>query len=242
MINNSDSTLVVIPARGGSKRLPGKNVLPLDGKPLIAWTIETAIEACSEARIIITSDDDEVLSIGAEYRNMGIAIHRREPRLATDTATTADVLIDAVETERARGRNPEVVILLQPTSPLRTSVDIENAVELFHKSEERSTVVSVCEVDHPMAWTGRIMEGSRLAGLDLSSARSQDHGKEYRLNGAVYVASVSSLLTTGSFFTDTLLASVMPRERSIDIDNEMDFRMCECFIQYQKKTNSEINE
>lgn len=236
------STLVVIPARGGSKRLPRKNVLSLGGKPLIAWTIEAAIDACRGARILVSSDDDEILAISAGFQSRGVISHRRNPELATDTATTADVLIDAVNAERAIGYNPEVIILLQPTSPLRAPEDITNAVMLFDERAKADTVVSVCEVDHPTAWIGKVDCNSRLRGLDLSAARSQDHGKEYRLNGAVYVVSVSNLLATGSLFTDSLFASVMPRERSLDIDNEIDFHMCECFLQLRGSRVGEAGE
>lgn len=241
-MSDTTSTLVVIPARGGSKRLLRKNVLSLGGKPLIAWTIEAAIDACRGARILVSSDDDEILAISAGFQSRGVISHRRNPELATDTATTADVLIDAVNAERAIGYNPEVIILLQPTSPLRAPEDITNAVMLFDERAKADTVVSVCEVDHPTAWIGKVDCNSRLRGLDLSAARSQDHGKEYRLNGAVYVASVSNLLATGSLFTDCLFASVMPRERSLDIDNEIDFHMCECFLQLRGSRVGEAGE
>jgi N-acylneuraminate cytidylyltransferase/CMP-N,N'-diacetyllegionaminic acid synthase len=236
------STLVVIPARGGSKRLPRKNILPLNGKPLIAWTIETAIQACSGTRILVTSDDDEILSESEQYEAQGVIAHRRSPELATDIATTADAVIDAVHSEKARGYNPEMIVLLQPTSPLRSPEDVVNAIALFHKKAAAGTVVSVCEVDHPTAWIGSIDCNSELNGLDLSTSRSQDHKREYRLNGAVYVASVPHLLAERSVFTEQLFASVMPRKRSLDIDDEMDFRMCECVLQSMNNWFTETGE
>jgi len=238
-VNEARKTLIVIPARGGSKRLPRKNVLPLAGKPLISWTIEAAIEAGIDARIVVTSDDDAILAISEEYRASGVIARKRPPELATDTATTADALIDVIETERTSGRAPESIILLQPTSPLRDAFDIRSAMDVFEKSLTQNTVVSVCEVDHPTAWTGVIEDGTRLEGIDLSGKRSQDYQKEYRLNGAVYVASVANLLVTKTLFTEKLLASVMPRERSFDIDDAIDFRICECFLQYGQNSDSE---
>ena len=237
-MNEARKTLIVIPARGGSKRLPRKNVLPLAGKPLISWTIEAAIEAGIDARIVVTSDDDAILAISEEYRASGVIARKRPPELATDTATTADALIDVIETERTSGRAPESIILLQPTSPLRDAFDIRSAMDVFEKSLTQNTVVSVCEVDHPTAWTGVIEDGTRLEGIDLSGKRSQDYQKEYRLNGAVYVASVANLLVTKTLFTEKLLASVMPRERSFDIDDAIDFRICECFLQYGQNSDS----
>lgn len=223
-------TLVVIPARGGSKRLPRKNLLPLGGKPMICWTIDAALAANLGARILVTSDDEEILEIARQYQPKGVAARRRPPELATDTASTVDVLIDAVKAERQAGCNPETIVLLQPTSPLRNADDIREALERFRENGENNTVVTVCEVDHPTAWTGTIGDDCKLEGIDLSGKRSQDYQKEYRLNGAVYVARVSMLFTTNSLFSESLIASVMPRERSLDIDDELTFKVCEAIF------------
>jgi N-acylneuraminate cytidylyltransferase/CMP-N,N'-diacetyllegionaminic acid synthase len=222
--------LVVIPARGGSKRLPRKNVLPLGGKPLICWTIEVALEAELNARVMVTSDDEEILALARQYEGQGVSAYKRPDELATGAASTADVLIDAIKAEQAAGYDPKTLVLLQPTSPLRNSDDIRVALEVFREGGCEETVVTVCEVDHPTAWIGTIGEDSILEGIDLSGKRSQDYGKEYRLNGAVYVAQTMHLLSSGSLFTDHLSASVMPRQRSMDIDESMDFRICESLI------------
>src|SRR5690554_631278 len=221
-MGDTGDILVVIPARGGSKRLPRKNVLPLAGKPLICWTIEAALEAKLNARIMVTSDDEEILAIARQYQSQGVIAYKRPDELATDTASTADVLIDAVKVEQAAGHDPKTLVLLQPTSPLRNAEDIRAALDVYREGGCEDTVVTVCEVDHPTAWVGTIGEGWRLEGIDLSGKRSQDYRKEYRLNGAVYVASVSELCKRGNIFTDELRASEMPRERSMDIDEKMD--------------------
>jgi len=205
---DSRRILMVIPARGGSKRLPRKNVLPLAGKPLICWTIEVALEAGLDARVLVTSDDEEILAVARQYESKGVIVLKRADELATDTATTVDALVDAVAVERLAGYSPDTIVLLQPTSPLRTSKDICDAVELFASDKNRATVVSVCEVD-------------------LSGKRSQDYGKEYRLNGAVYVAKTDILMDGKTLFTKCLRAFVMPRYRSLDIDEEVDFKVCE---------------
>lgn len=222
--------LIVIPARGGSNRLPRKNVLPLAGKPLICWTIEAALQTGLKARILVTSEDEEILNIASRYADQGVIAHKRPEALATDTATTADALIEAIEFEEKAGRTPGAVILLQPTSPLRIANDVLAAVNTFQEAGCMDTVVSVCEVDHPTAWIGVIEEGHRLSGIDLLAKRSQDYEKEYRLNGAVYITRTDVLLMKHSLFTDSLRASLMPRCRSFDIDEELDFRVCEILI------------
>ncbi len=228
-MNNSE-TLVIIPARGGSKRLPRKNVKRLAGKPLICWTIEAALKANLDAKIVVTSDDDEILGIADAYKSKGVYERKRPENLATDTASTIDVIIDTIESEKELGNNHQTVILLQPTSPLRNEDDIRNAFCLYNDTEKnsgRDTVVSVCEVDHPTAWVGSVREDMSFQGTKLLNKRSQDYEKEYRLNGAIYVASVVQLLEIQSLFTEKLIGSIMPRVRSIDIDEEVDFKICE---------------
>lgn len=222
--------LIIIPARGGSKRLPRKNLLPLAGKPLICWSIEAALHTRLKARILVTSDDDEILAIAGAYADQGVIAHRRPVALATDVATTVDTIIEAVESEQGAGEAPDCLVLLQPTSPLRNAHDILAALRTFRQGGCRDTVVSVCEADHPTAWIGVIDKEARLSGIDLSCKRSQDYQKEYRLNGAVYVARTGVLFQRHSLFTDKLIASVMPRGRSLDIDEEIDFRICESLI------------
>lgn len=233
-MGDTGDILVVIPARGGSKRLPRKNVLPLAGKPLICWTIEAALEAKLNARIMVTSDDDEILAIARQYESQGVIAYKRPDELATDTASTADVLIDSVKAEQAAGHAPKTLVLLQPTSPLRTAEDIRAALDVYRDGGCEDTVVTVCEVDHPTAWVGTIGEGSRLEGIDLSGKRSQDYRKEYRLNGAVYVARVDWLVSSSSLFTESLFVSVMPKMRSLDIDSSADFFFSEYLLAHTK--------
>ncbi|PLW82086.1 acylneuraminate cytidylyltransferase family protein [Kineobactrum sediminis] len=229
-MDDSHKVLMVIPARGGSRRLPRKNILPLAGKPLICWSIETALATSLDARILVTSDDDEILSLAQEYAEQGVIAHKRPDELATDTATTADVLIDAIKAEHAAGYAADILILLQPTSPLRNTDDILAAVKVFEETGCSDTVVSVCEVDHPTSWVGVIDDHSTFSGVDLSGNRSQGYRIEYRLNGAVYVARAETLMNKKTLFTDRLRASIMPRARSFDIDEPVDFRVCETFV------------
>ena len=227
---DSRRILMVIPARGGSKRLPRKNVLPLAGKPLICWTIETALATDLDARILVTSDDEEILGLAQGYESQGVIAHRRPTELTSDTASTADALVDAVRAEQKAGYAPEILVLLQPTSPLRNAEDVLSAFNVFEEAGCSDTVVGVCELEHPTAWVGQIGDDSSFTGIDLSGKRSQDYQEEYRLNGAVYVVRTEVLMNTGSLFTERLRASVMPRVRSFDIDEEIDFRVCESLI------------
>ena len=228
-MTSGNGILVVIPARAGSQRLPRKNVLPLAGKPLICWTIEVALQASLDARIVVTSDDEEVLAIASQYQDRGILGYRRPSELATDDASTSDVLLNLLEGERAAGREVATIVLLQPTSPLRSVEDIQQALELYERhGAANKTVVSVCKVDHPIGWNGDV-------GPDLSFERFRigeegDRAPEYRLNGAVYVIPVSEFMEHGNILEEPLIASVMPRERSVDIDDALDFRLCDALL------------
>jgi N-acylneuraminate cytidylyltransferase/CMP-N,N'-diacetyllegionaminic acid synthase len=231
MMTDAGKILMLIPARGGSKRLPRKNVLPLAGKPLICWTIEAALATGLDARILVLSDDEEILAIARQYESKGVVAYKRPVGLATDTASTVDVVIDALNAEKAQGHEPDTIILLQPTSPLRSAKDILSALQVFKEGGGSDTVVSVCEVDHPTAWVGKISSDSFFEGIELSGKRSQDYDKEYRLNGAVYAANVRLLHERYSLFSPRIRASVMPRERSIDIDDLIGLKVCEAIIE-----------
>lgn len=229
-MSDTGDILVAIPARGGSKRLPRKNLLPLSGKPLICWTIEAALEANLNARVIVTSEDEEILGIARQYQSQGVIAYNRPDELASDTTSTADVLIDAVKAEQEKGHEPKTIVVLQPTSPLRSAEDIRAALHVYRKGGCEKTVVTVCEVDHPTAWVGTIGDGLRFEGVDVSRKRSQDYQKEYRLNGAVYVVRTDTLIDSGSLFMELMCASVMPRMRSLDVDDGVDFCICESLI------------
>ncbi|MFI0472265.1 cytidylyltransferase domain-containing protein [Halomonas sp. HMF6819] len=224
-------TLAIIPARKDSKRLPRKNVLALAGKPLISWSIDEALKTHLVDLVVVTSDDEDVISIAKAYQSPKVATIQRPTELATDTAKSIDVVIHALIEMEARGVYPERVVLLQPTSPLRTVSDIEGAVRLF--VEMRATnVVSVCEVDHPTAWCGKVDESLRLVGIDLSVSRSQEAEKEYRLNGAIYIVTPYALKEKRQLVTDSAKVFIMDKKKSLDIDDIFDFKQCEFFLNH----------
>ena len=214
-----DGMLAVITARGGSKGLPRKNVLPLAGKPLIAWTVEAALRAACVGRVIVSTDDDEIaaaaLAAGAEVP------FRRPSDLSGDAATSTDVLAHAI------GHCPghAHVALLQPTSPLRGAADIDAAFALM-QGRGAPSCVSVCEVSESPWLMFTTDAGGRLELLlpePEQGLRRQDLPHVYRLNGAVYLAETTWFLQGGRLVGPGTIGHVMPPERSVDIDTAEDF-------------------
>lgn len=215
--------LVVIPARGGSKRLPGKNVLDLNGKPLIAWSIEAGLHSRYADKVIVTSDDDAILDIAKKY---GSETVKRPPELAGDTATTFDAIRHAMESVDAY----DYIILLQPTSPLRTAKHIDEAVELL-MAKHADAVVSVCEIDHSPLWSNTLPDSGDMRHFirdEVKNKRSQDLETYYRLNGAIYICDARRLLDEKTLFIkDNIYAYIMDRASSVDIDEKIDFMIAD---------------
>ena len=236
-MNFKNRTLLLIPARGGSKRLPGKNVKLLCGKPLISWTIEQAIESDISPNIIVSSDDQNILEICTSYESMNVIPHQRPTELGVDTATTADVVLDVLNSPLVQRLDIETVILLQPTSPLRNSDDIIEAFKKFENCPLKFSLISVSAVNHPSAWNGKITSKGYF-NCDLSNAkRTQDYPVEFRPNGAICIASLQTIISNRSLFSSKLIAYKMPDSRSIDIDNEHDFSICEFLLSRKLKLN-----
>ena len=229
-MNKTEKTLAIIPARGGSKRLPGKNIKLLAGKPLIAWAIDAAIKSDLFDEIMVNTDSDEIAKVA---ENFGANIPFIRPdELASDTANSLDVIKHTLDWYQKQGRNFTNVILLQPTSPLRTATDISKAYELFYNNAAAS-VLSVCEVDHPTNWCNNLDESLSMKGFikpSTGETRSQDFEKEYRLNGAIYIWNVDAFMASSKSIIEPSFASIMPRERSTDIDEEIDFIVASAMI------------
>lgn len=221
--------LAIIPARGGSKRLPGKNLAPLRGRPLIAWTIDAALGSQSVDVTMVSTDAPE---IAAAAREAGADTPFLRPAgLASDTASSFDVVRHALDFYREeRGRVFEFALMLQPTSPLRTSADVEEAVRLL-RSKHADAVVSVCEMEHSPLWSNTLPADGSLVGFlkpEARNKRSQDLPPYYRLNGALYLCRTERLLAERTFFlSDRIFAYVMPAERSVDIDTGLDLSFAE---------------
>lgn len=223
--------LGLIPARSGSKGLPQKNILPLLGKPLIAWTIEQALASKYLDKVIVSTDNEEIAEIAKKY---GAKVPFMRPKeLASDDAKSIDVITHAIDWFEVNNDFNELVMLLQPTSPLRTSGDIESAIELLF-SRKAQSIVSVCEVDHHPYWANILpVDGCMKDFLrqEYANRNRQELPVFYRLNGAIYLACCNYLKIQKNYFGNETYAYIMPRERSIDIDNEIDFKFAEYLLQ-----------
>ncbi len=219
--------LAIIPARKNSKRLPGKNMRLLHGKPLVQWTIEAAQKARSIDIVLLTTDDPEILQLGNALR-LDACIDRPGD-LATDEAKSSSVVIHALDWAIIHNISIGTFCLLQPTSPLRTHLDIDAAFEC-QKRNEAVSVVSVCELDHPSAWSAPLAENQSMkyfAQKIVSEQRSQDIDKEYRLNGAIYVHREKQFRERRGIDWEKSFAYVMSKQQSVDIDDEFDFQFAE---------------
>ena len=223
--------LGLILARGGSKRLPRKTLRLLAGKPLLAWTAEAARAARHLDRVILSTDDAEIAAVG---RDFGIEVPFTRPaELATDHSTGLEVILHALHRLADQGETYDYVVVLQPTSPLRSAADIDAAIELL-RQRQADAVISVCETDHPPEWSNTLPADRSMAAFfrpGIRGTRSQDLPASYRLNGAIYVYNCARLLDSGSLeMDDNSYAYVMPRERSVDIDSVIDFEIAELFM------------
>ena len=221
--------LSIIPARGGSKGIPKKNIKPLLGKPLIAWTIEAAKKSKYVDRIIVSTENEEIAEISKGY---GAEVPFLRPEeLAKDESPTIDAIFHALEVLKEEKYNPDIVILLQPTSPLRNAKDIDSAIELFLNADCES-VMSVCEVEHSPYWCFEIEGGylKSLFGDEYRGLRRQDLEGVYMPNGAIYISIPQTLYKYKSFYCSHTIPYIMPIRRSVDIDNEVDFMLAESLI------------
>ncbi|MFT5452221.1 MAG: CMP-N-acetylneuraminic acid synthetase [Enterobacterales bacterium] len=227
---DTSRVVAIIPAREGSKRLPNKNTLVLAGKPMIAWTIEAALQS-KYVKEVIVSTDSELIKEVAEKHGAVVPFIRPES-LSGDMATTDDVLMHAINVLELSPS--DILVLLQPTSPLRNVDDIDKALEEL-QLEQLKGVVSVCECEHSPLWANSLPDDLSMGDFienKISTKRSQDLPVYYRLNGAIYAYRVSYLkkyLTR--YYSDTIKASVMPPERSLDIDTKLDFKMAQCLFE-----------
>ena len=223
--------LAIIPARGGSKRLPRKNLLDLCDKPLIIWSIEAGLASQYIDKVVVTSDDNEILEISEKF---GANTIKRPNELATDISTTFDAIKHVIEnTEKY-----DYIVLLQPTSPLRNSKHIDEAIELL-ESKNADAVISVCEMDHSPLWSNTLPEDGSMRHFlrdEILNKRSQDLEKYYRLNGAIYICQTDKLLENKGFFLkNNVFSYIMDKICSIDIDDEFDFLVASKAMESESK-------
>ncbi|HAF28027.1 MAG TPA: CMP-N-acetlyneuraminic acid synthetase [Bacteroidales bacterium] len=224
--------LAIIPARKGSKRLPNKNIKNLGGHPLISWTIRAALDSKYLNDVMVSTDSVEIAEISKHY---GASIPFIRPdHLAKDDSSSFDVVKHVIDFYKNNGIEYENIVLLQPTSPLRTSNEIDNAIEM-QVIKNANSITSVCEVDHSPLWTGTIPIDNSMRGfLNLNSKvnRSKDLETYYRLNGAIYIVKTSRILEEKSFISqEKSFAFKMGREQSVDIDTILDFKLASLILQ-----------
>lgn len=213
--------LGLITARGGSKGVPHKNILSVGGKPLLVWTVDAGLGSTVIDQLILSSDDEGIMSVG---RSHGCEVpFCRPPELATDESSSMDVVLHALDNKQGF----DVVVLLQPTSPLRTAADIDAACKLF-ANQCAPACVSVCAVEQNPYWMYKLDELGRLSPLIDGPdryTRRQDLPPIYVPNGAIYIADVAWLRQSRSFLTHETIAYKMPSDRSLDIDTFADIEM-----------------
>lgn len=224
---NDNKILAIIPARGGSKGVPRKNIKLLAGKPLIAWTIEEAKKSKYIDRLVLSSEDEEIIAVAKSY---GCEVPFVRPmELAQDDTPGIDPVLHALD----QLPGYDIVVLLQPTSPLRTVQDIDEGLDFFEKHQANSCV-SVSEVSKSPYWMYKLDDHSvlqRLLEKDQMITRRQDLPKIYVPNGALYITKVDYLVKYKLFYARDTLGYLMSRKRSLDIDDEIDFIVCETLLE-----------
>lgn len=225
------SVLAVVPARMGSKGVPNKNLASVGGKPLIAWTLEAARRSRILDRVIVTTDNE---AIAATARRHGAEVpFLRPPELARDDTPGVVPIVHALQWLAERENyQPDLVLCLQPTSPLRTAEDIVAAVRLL-VSRDADSVVSVTASERPLQWLKVVdSEGllrDALPGLPAVASR-QDATPVFALNGAIYLARRERFLRREGWYGDRTYGYVMPRERSLDVDTPWDLRVADLLL------------
>jgi len=224
--------VAIIPARGGSKRLPRKNIIPFLGKPIIAHTIEAATNTGLFERVVVSTEDQEIAEVSSRF---GAEIDVRDPKLATDSASVKEVCLDFLKTEHSLDRNYDVLCVLYATAPLRNSQDINNVVELVNPGV-CDFAIAVTRYEMPPHQALRILHENRLEPMwpELVQARSDEVGELRVDNGSTYAVSVPAFIKYQSFYGPGLCGYEMPRERSVDIDTKEDLDLVSYFAEFQQ--------
>lgn len=230
---NDMRILALIPARGGSKGIKNKNIIDIGGKPLISYTIAAGKQSRYIDDVVVTTDSETIKDVAIKY---GADVPFLRPaELAKDTSTSLDAVLHAVHELENQGRNYDVLILLQPTSPLRTAEDIDSAIEKFNKYGCES-LVSVSEVkDHPIFMRKIIDDRSMEKFLNQKSTiRRQDMPPIYRVNGGIYINLIKELNEDTSF-GDNKVPFIMEQRHSVDVDEYSDIALVEYYLNHESK-------
>ena len=213
--------LAIIPARGGSKGLPRKNILDIQGKPLVAWTVEASLKSKYITDTYVSSDDNEILEVSQKY---GANILKRAKELATDTASSESVVEDVIEILEKKGEKFDYLVLLQPTSPLRDEKDIDEAFKILFE-KKATALISVVKYDNKILKAFIDNQEGFIEGIRNNKypfTRRQDLPKVYMSNGAIYIIKVDEFMKNRSFWTQKSVKFVMDEIKSMDIDTKED--------------------
>lgn len=220
--------LGLIPARGGSKRLPGKNTLDFNNHPLISWSIRAGLNSKYIDDVVVSTEDNQIANIAREY---GAKIPFMRPQnLAEDDSTSIDVILHALKCLSKQELFYDYIFLLQPTSPLRTEVHIDEAIEFFFEKRADS-VIGITEASHPIEWACELSPKGTMDkffdSLNDMGDKFQDN-KQFMINGAIYFISTDKLLKTNSIIQkQNSFGFIMDRKYSVDIDHQIDFDYAE---------------
>lgn len=234
-----EKILAIIPARGGSKGIPKKNIKLLADKPLIAYTIEAALKSNYLDRVIVSTEDKKISEISKKY---GAEVIKRPKNLAEDSTPTQPVLEHVINyLEKREDYKPDIIVLLQPTSPLRNAFHIDGAVEKFLK-ERCDSLLSVCP-SYVFIWK---IEKGKAVSINYNFKKRplrQDKKSEYRENGAIYITRPEIFFKKHNILGGKIGLYIMPEEDSFDIDTEFNFWLCEEIIKSKKygKPNKKKN-
>jgi CMP-N,N'-diacetyllegionaminic acid synthase len=219
--------LAVIPARSGSKGLPDKNIRLLKKKPLLAYSIDAAKASGIFDEIYVSTDSEAYAQIAVQY---GAQVpFLRSAENASDTASSWEVVKEAIRMYEARGKQFDMVTLLQPTTPFRTAEDILSAYQIY-TDRKANSVVSVCEVDHSPLWCNTLPENHSMESFirwDVVNQPRQKLNQYYRINGAIYMVKVDYLIKCTDIYEADSVAVIMKKEHSLDIDDSFDFMIAE---------------
>ncbi len=221
--------IAIITARSGSKGLPDKNIKDLCGKPLMAYSIEAALRSGCFSEVFVSTDSEKYAGIAEEYG--ADASFLRSPAMSSDTAGSWDVIREVIEEFSKRGKCFERIMLLQPTSPLRTAEDIVSSFRLM-EDKQADSIVGVTEMDHSPIWSNTLPDDLSMEHFRRDEFRDvprQLLPKYYRINGAIYLIKTSELYKE-DMLKKNCFAYIMPQSRSIDIDTEIDFLVAETMM------------
>lgn len=230
--------LYLIPARGGSKGLPGKNIKLLCGKPLIAWTIEAALNCRHKGKIVVSTDDNTIAETARKSRAEIPFLRPQE--LAADTATSVGVVLHALDYFKSKNESFDFLVLLQPTSPLRDSADVDNAFDKLLSVAAAENIVGLSKVEttHP-DFMVKIQNDFLIPFLrnGIQSKRRQELEAIFHFDGSLYISKVPAFLEKKSFFTDKTIGFINPKWKSFEIDDSIDFVVVEKLMEEKLKGN-----